>query len=259
LDTLLATEIEFSTQSNFITAGGFGPNQVSALLGLGVLAVCILVFCFKRSRSFRYVFLAIGLWFLAQAVLTFSRGGVLNGLLPILAIVVYLLRSPEQRKTAFVTLLIGVLAFSSFLLPELDRFTQGVLQQRFGELDTSGRDVLVQADLQAFLDNPITGAGVGQSVLYHRFYLNKDVSSHTEYTRLFAEHGLLGIFSLLMLGILLSRNIRRNQDSPLVKTIVIALMMWALLYMSHSAMRTVAPSLMLGLTFARFVKEKPKP
>ncbi|MEE4176613.1 MAG: hypothetical protein V2I46_03795, partial [Bacteroides sp.] len=35
--TLTATEINFGTESVFITSGGFGPNQVSAALGLGAL------------------------------------------------------------------------------------------------------------------------------------------------------------------------------------------------------------------------------
>ena len=42
--TVTAEDIHFTTESNFATSGGFGPNQVSAMLGLGVfIAVCCLV------------------------------------------------------------------------------------------------------------------------------------------------------------------------------------------------------------------------
>ena len=39
--------IRFTTQSNFVTSGGFGPNQVSAVLGLGCVVLMMLAL---RSR-----------------------------------------------------------------------------------------------------------------------------------------------------------------------------------------------------------------
>jgi hypothetical protein len=32
-------DITFNTESNFATSGGFGPNQVSSMLGLGALSL----------------------------------------------------------------------------------------------------------------------------------------------------------------------------------------------------------------------------
>ena len=38
------SQIVFSTESNFETSGGFGPNQVSTLLGIAVLVVVIFIY-----------------------------------------------------------------------------------------------------------------------------------------------------------------------------------------------------------------------
>ena len=44
--TVSTEEIQFGSESNFATSGGFGPNQVSSMLGLGafVCLLCLIVF-----------------------------------------------------------------------------------------------------------------------------------------------------------------------------------------------------------------------
>lgn len=45
--TVTSKELTFTSESNFITSGGFGPNQVSGVLGLGVLTVFLLLVYIK--------------------------------------------------------------------------------------------------------------------------------------------------------------------------------------------------------------------
>src|SRR5690606_7230684 len=76
-NTATATTIEFTTEANFITSGGFGPNQVSAILGLGALMMFLLMI-FTSHNSQRLVAIGLMLAFLVQSALTFSRGGIYN-------------------------------------------------------------------------------------------------------------------------------------------------------------------------------------
>ena len=63
-----------------------------------------------------------------------------------------------------------------------------------------------------------------------------------------AEHGLLGMISLLLLIGMSLRNLVR---APVAyKPWVAALIAWTFLFMAGTAMRLVLPSLLLGLTFA---------
>ena len=74
-------------------------------------------------------------------------------------------------------------------------------------------------------------------------------SSHSEVTRLFAEHGMFGIASLLILIIFPFIHFRRNNNES--KPMLIAFMVLALLTMSHSAMRLAIPGFLYGLSLVR--------
>src|SRR5262249_10578674 len=53
---MTAREIVFIDDSNPMTSGGFGPNQVSAMLGLGSLMAFLLALDRSASRALRFVF-----------------------------------------------------------------------------------------------------------------------------------------------------------------------------------------------------------
>ena len=50
--TLSASQISFTDESNWITSGGYGPNQVSAMLGLGALALVLFIISSKSKQIF---------------------------------------------------------------------------------------------------------------------------------------------------------------------------------------------------------------
>jgi hypothetical protein len=76
-------------------------------------------------------------------------------------------------------------------------------------------------------------------------------AAHTEYSRLLAEHGLLGLMALLLLGLMFLQAFRRA-PTPYAKGLTLAFMVWALAEMCHAAMRIAAISFLFALPFAQF-------
>jgi O-antigen ligase len=246
--------LTFSGSSNLATSGGFGPNQVSAALGMGALVAFLCVLDKTTSwlmRAFAFVFMV----FLAvQCALTFSRGGLYNAVGASVFASFYLMRDSRSRTTL---ILVGVVVFvigRYVVLPQLSEFTGGAIEARFQNIDLTKRDRFVQANLEQWLNSPILGVGPGQSW----------VMAHTEFTRLLAEHGILGLAAILLLLILGAKNVIRVRD-PRSKAIVVALISWSFLFMLNAGMRLVGPSFMVGLTCltllpqARFVLRQALP
>ena len=134
-----------------------------------------------------------------------------------------------------------------FLLPRLDRFTQGALSERFQNTNSSNRDALFMADLRLWMEHPVFGTGPGFAAAERSVELSDNVASHTEYSRMLAEHGVFGLFSLFVLIAICVINIRRTH-TPQQRAVVFGFMCWALLFMAVSAMRLAAPAFLVGLT-----------
>jgi hypothetical protein len=141
------------------------------------------------------------------------------------------------------------------VLPLLSSLTGDAVFARFRDFDSTGRDILIWIDYQLFLENPIWGVGVGQSPYYHAFTFGYPKPTHTEYSRLLAEHGSFGIavFVLFVVATLIRFFSRRSAIS---KGFALGFTVWALLYMAHSATRMVAPSFAFGLAAAHFLPEE---
>jgi len=91
--TLAASKLIFGG-SNLITSGGYGPNQVSSVLGLGCLCFLILFFLLRPNPAGR-LFLLVGALLLGtQCALTFSRGGLYSAGGALLAGLPFLFASP---------------------------------------------------------------------------------------------------------------------------------------------------------------------
>ena len=89
--TLTAQDLDFTPDSNLITSGYFGPNQVSTVLGLGVL-LSFLLATNTRDVLLRWTYLALGTACLIQTLLTFSRGGLLNAVVGLAALTIHYVR-----------------------------------------------------------------------------------------------------------------------------------------------------------------------
>ncbi|MCB2209918.1 O-antigen ligase family protein [bacterium] len=253
-DTITANEIQFFGESLFITSGGFGPNQVSAILGLGGMLL-IMIAIQKEKTGNRFWILSLALVILTQTVLTFSRGGVLNILIALPLALIHLLGSPSKLvKGILVFLFIFLIAFF-LILPELEAFTGGALESRYSDFGTTGRLEMVEADIDLWKQYPLFGVGTGIS-MYMRS-VNPGLAAHTEYSRMIAEHGIPGIFSLAILAFLAISTYFRAPNA-FTRATVVGLLAWAMLQMSHNAMRLVSPSVILGLAMVQWGQERTK-
>lgn len=234
---------DFFNDSNFESSGGFGPNQVSAVLGLGALFLVFLVLR-ERRTSLQIALLTLAVVFTVQAMLTFSRGGVVNLAIALVVAVPFLMR---RRDTALrvlaITLVVGILGIL-LILPRLDAFTGGALGRRFAPgREAERRSELIAMDYETFTEHSGFGVGVGESEFYR--LERRRIASHTEYTRLLAEHGFLGILALGCLLAMVVTGFRRQRE-PFGQAWTVALVAWTALELSHSSTRLVA----IGVVFA---------
>ncbi|EAS19973.1 hypothetical transmembrane protein [Flavobacteria bacterium BBFL7] len=258
-------DVVTNTASNFATSGGYGPNQVATVLGIGMFITFVR---FLRIKNLMINVLDIVL-FLAmtyRAWVTFSRGGVYTSFLMIIAVIgtLFLLKRSEFKvsfipKLAVIALgLIMAWGFTSLV-------TNGLIDKRYANEDaagrakddlSTGRTELISIELEAFFENPIAGIGAGQ-VKYYR--AKKDgiiAASHNETSRLLSEHGAIGIFSLLVLIFtpLFFRLFHRGN------IYFYAFLIFWIATINHSAMRIAAPAFFYGLAllYIRPVKAKNK-
>lgn len=247
----------FYESSMLSTSGGFGPNQVSTILGLGALLALLGILDKNSGRFIKGLLLGTMLFLAVQCALTFSRSGLYNAAMGAVAAILFLIKDPRAR--ARFAVLAGSLFVVTyfFIIPLLDAFTGGAIISRFESLDTTGRTELAMIELNAWFEHPLLGVGPGQMRTAYEEGFRSNIPTHTEYTRLLAEHGFFGLIALLILFTMLTRNLFRSRtDSN--KAVAAALIGWGLLYMLGAAMRLAAPSFILGVTFVTITTKNAK-
>jgi len=253
---ITAEELEFTPDSSFVTSGGFGPNQVSAILGLGALML-ILLAVMTRAPNKRWLPLSLSLGLITLSSLTFSRGGLYNLFAALAILGVFSLRNKRLRRTFIPILIIGIAVGGFLLFPRLDDFTEGMLKVRYADTSTTGRIELIEADLDIFRAHPVLGVGPGMSPIYRRSVIGMQIAAHTEYSRLLAEHGIMGGIALVILALISIKNLFRTQ-SGIHQSWTAALFTWSLMEMTHAAMRISAIGFIFGLAVAAW-KENEDP
>ncbi len=250
--------LRFGLSSSRLAAGGFGPNQVSNTLGLGII-LCWLLLSTGRSRPwFRVALLFTLLGLSTQAILTFSRGGVSAAALGIVATLPSLLSGRRSRLPVLLLSLVLIVAFVYVIVPWLIGYTGGKVALRYSDLDTTGRLELAYSELRVWLEHPLFGVGPGRARYDVDAYLGFELQAHVEFTRLLAEHGVLGLAAL---GLLLAGALRsyRGAFSAPARAWAAALLCYALAYMAQSAMRTAAAGFAYGLAGAVLLLPVPYP
>jgi len=255
-------DISFSSEANFQMSAGFGPNQVSTVLGLSLIIVSLSkMFNIKifTSPIYDYIFLSTSI---GVALLTFARGGVIA---PIIAIsFTYFLSKGVRYKIRYKGILyvsivlLGLYYFSS-------NFTEGMLDARYASLfnyikpmdaELTGRAKIMAIDLQIFKDNLLMGVGPGAGHhLRWTYGYGSVVGAHSEFTRMLAEHGLFGLLSLVSILILSLQEYQKRTDYN--KVLLGCLSIFGILTMFHSAFRIALPGYFYGLSYVVLkLKEK---
>ena len=250
--TLTAEHITFGTQANFITSGGYGPNQVAAILGLGAV-LALLLSLHSRESGLRWIFAGLSFLFLVQAVLTFSRGGVFNVAVCVALLGFHYIRDRHQRGAFVLLFLVLGPITANLVLPRLDAWTEGRLKERFQSFDTTGRKDIAASELELWSENPFIGVGTGMSS-YARYYRGLGgAAAHTEFTRLLAEHGSFGAVAVLIL-LYICFHAYRSAPDVVARAWVAILTGWAFVEMAHAAMRIAAISLLVGMATIRWAR-----
>lgn len=257
------SEVVKATGSNFATSGGFGPNQVSTALGLGMFIFFSRILMASRNKFFLIINIVVALNIGYRGLLTFSRGGLVTGFVMFLVFLIFLIINSNKKSRLKINI-VGVasllILFSLWSYTQLS--TDGLIGKRYENKDAlgrvkesklSGREEISASEINAFLKNPFFGIGVAKGTEYRMEESGSVIASHNEITRLLAEHGSLGILMLLIL-ILTPAILYVDNKQNLYLFCFITF--W-LLTINHAAMRTAAPSFVyaLALLKVRFKNE----
>jgi len=254
-------EVVTGTQSNFETSGGFGPNQVSTILGLGIFVFFTQLILFSKTKKEIFLNGFLLLFVSYRGIVTFSRGGVITAVIMIVCLMFLLYYfSNAKGKTKFSLVFImtalmagGIWTYSSFQ-------TSGLIEKRYANQDAAGRtkkdnlggrEEIIDSEFKIFMDNPILGVGAGMGKEIRKESFGATVASHNEISRMMSEHGLFGVLGLLVLFLtpfILYVNNRQH-------LYFLSFYVFWLLTINHAAMRTAAPAFVYALTLL-FVQVK---
>ncbi|WP_244165416.1 O-antigen ligase family protein [Flavobacterium phragmitis] len=246
-------DVVTGTQSNFETSGGFGPNQVSTILGLGMFIFFSQMVLFPKSKKMIFINGIIFVFVSYRGLATFSRGGVITGVVMIVCLIFILYYFSNSAGKAKVGIVLGLLFLASLAIWGYTSMqTRGLIEKRYANKDArgrekgdrlGGREAIIGADYKLFLENPITGVGAGMGKELRKDALAQEVASHNEITRMISEHGLFGIFGLLILFVtpfVLYINNRQH-------LYFLSFFVFWLLTINHAAMRIAAPAFIYSL------------
>jgi hypothetical protein len=246
-----------STASNAETSGGFGPNQVATILGLGMF-IFFSRLLFASTTKFLFVInLVVGVFLTYRGLITFSRGGMITGF--IMFIILYLFiyyysKNKQKLKLNYFFALFSIAFIAIFVYSEFQ--TGGLISKRYSNQDAlgrtkqsnfTGREKLAEREIQSFLDNPFFGIGVAKGTEMRMSDYGEITASHDEITRMLAEHGSLGILALL---ILFATPIFLFLDNKQHVYMLCFLSFW-FLSINHAAMRTAAPAFIYSLSLLK--------
>jgi hypothetical protein len=250
-------DVVTNTESNFETSGGFGPNQVSTILGLGIFLFFTKIILGSKSNKYVWINSILLIVITFRGIVTFSRGGIITGGLMIVFLVLFLMRYTKAKAKFKLTVLvifaslslIGIWTYSSIQTGGLidKRYANEDARGREKESKLTGREVLIESEINMFLDNPIFGIGVGKNKEYRLETTGIEAASHNEITRMLAEHGSFGLINLIILIITpLILFINNRQHIFLVSFLIF----W-LLTINHAAMRLAAPAFIYALSLLK--------
>ncbi len=252
-------EVITSTNSNFETSAGYGPNQVATILGLGMFIMFSRILFTTKANIVLLVNLALGLIITYRGLVTFSRGGMITGFAMLVVLFVFTyIRASGTGKTKLnyifiplVVALIGIWSYSSLQ-------TGGLIEKRYSNEDAlgrekkdqfTGREFIATTEIEYFLQNPIFGVGVAQGAEIRKEQTGELIVSHNEITRMMAEHGMLGIIALLILLITPLALYLENKGH----LYLVAFIVFWLLTINHTAIRMAAPAFVYALSLLKVV------
>ena len=256
-------DVVLSTQSNFETSGGFGPNQVATILGLGMFIFFSRIIIESKTKFSLIINFIVAVTIAYRGIITFSRGGMVTGIVMIILLLLFLyykLNKNGKVKLNFILVLIVTSITVVWLYTSFQ--TGGLINKRYANQDAAGRskesqftgrEDVARSELDMFLDNPILGVGVGKGAEVRLENTGNKVLSHDEITRMLAEHGSLGVLGLL---ILFFTPLFLYLDNKFNMYLLCFLAFW-FFTINHAAMRIAAPAFVYSLSLLHVYFDKP--
>ncbi|OYU80816.1 MAG: hypothetical protein CFE23_07570 [Flavobacterium sp. BFFFF1] len=251
------------TDSNGMTSGGFGPNQVSTALGIGIFVFVTRAILQSGKPVILVLNIVIASVISFRGLVTFSRGGIFTAITMIVLLILGIyFRIHGKGKVKMNYFIIGTLLVASAIWSYSIVQTNGMIENRYANKDAvgrvkeskfTGREELAESELKAFYENPLFGVGVGKSIEIREAETGVNAASHNEITRLLAEHGTLGIIILLILFITPIFLHFDNKENFFMFPI---LFFW-LLTINHAAMRIAAPAFVYSLSLLKVYINEP--
>lgn len=254
-----------STQSSFEASGGFGPNQVATILGLGMFIFFSRIILESRTKFMVILNLIIALNISYRGMVTFSRGGMVTGFLMIVLLLLFLYSKSNfngRVKLNYFFVLVATAMIATWSYTSFQ--TGGLIDKRYKNQDAAGRvkeskftgrEDLAKNEIDIFLKNPLFGVGVGKGREVRKDETGDGTLSHDEITRMLAEHGSLGIMGLL---ILFFTPLFLYLDNKFNMFLLCFVAFW-FFTINHAAMRTAAPAFVYSLSLLNvYLGEAPK-
>ena len=258
-------EVLVGTGSNASTSGGFGPNQVATLLGMGMFVFFSRLLLESKTKLLFIINLIILFNITYRGLVTFSRGGMLTGFIMIVILLAYLFMKTKSYGRFNLSRLLIFMSIG-FLLTwgYTSNQTGGLIDKRYANQDASGRakeshltgrEEIWDSEIADFLDHPVFGIGVAKALETRQEKTGGQViASHSEISRTLAEHGMMGIIALLIVLFTPIFLFLDNQQHIYMYCFVL---FW-LLTINHAAMRIAAPAFIYSLSLLKvYMDEEP--
>lgn len=255
-------EVLTSTASNSDLSGGFGPNQVATLFGLGMFIFFSRILLHSRTKIIFIINLLVTFYLGYRGLLTFSRGGMITGFVMILIFIFFVYKYSKSK--VIINYFVGVFIILSLIIWSYTSvITDGLIDKRYAGKNAagvekqdkfSGRGKLVDEEITWFLDNPFFGIGVGKGTDIRTEKYGFLYASHDEITRLLAEHGIFGILALMILFFTPIFYYMGNKEH----IYMLCFLVFWFLTINHAAMRTASPAFVYALSLlnVRFVTDE---
>ncbi|KAB1156555.1 O-antigen ligase family protein [Flavobacterium luteum] len=258
-------EVITGTGSNYTTSGGFGPNQVATILGLGMFVFVSRLIYYSHSKVLFLINFIIAFNITYRGLVTFSRGGMMTSFIMVIILILltyFKINSKARIKMNFALITISTVLIATWLYTSNQ--TGGLIEKRYANEDArgrvkedqfTGRGQLAAEEIKTFLEHPIFGVGVGKTAETRQQRTGVFIATHNEITRMLAEHGSLGILCLI---ILLITPLFLYLDNKHNIYLVCFIVFW-ILTINHAAMRMAAPAFIYSLSLLKVVINEEKP
>jgi putative inorganic carbon (HCO3(-)) transporter len=189
--------------------------------------------------------------FLVAIFLTYSRGGFL-GLLAVLGLMGWKLRSPVLRLAMVAGLVLVIIAAGAFWARK-DSFADIRSDTTFNQ-----RIATIKAGTLMFLDRPLFGVGPGNSLVGYPLYVPEEYHCgcqtqlviHNAFFQVMSEMGALGLLPWLVfigMGIVHARQLQKTGDAVYPAALELALWGFVVCSLAGGFAYTWFPYLLVGL------------